>query len=466
MFHWTGTILTTSLHKHWCKKVANMKRALKVEIQGREIIKPSHPTPHHLRNLELSLLDQINYSLYVCTCFLYKANKNVNADQVSQRLKSSLSETLTKFYPFAGRVKEDFSIECNDEGVEFIEGRANGFLSEYLQNPDQKLLTEFQPFGGKDPPVAGKGPLLVVQVTFFKCGGVGVTTLSSQKFVDALSYTTFQNCWAAIARGEFRKAVIPEFVAASVFPPSESFVPFPTHFAPAESNRFVFDASKLAQLQAEVASASVPRPSLVEALTALIWKCARTASRSNRGFARPSLLVQAVNLRSVVVPPLSENSVGNSIGFMPAQTSEKEMELQELVCKLRKAKDEFTNNGIQTLLETKSILNVSESTRDKFERDEIDFFSCTSMISFPVHEGADFGWGKPIHVTFPNYTTPNVVILVSTEDGAGVEAFVYLSPEDMPIFERSQELLSFATLNPSVQVNEKEKGSFASKSSL
>ncbi|GAY47093.1 hypothetical protein CUMW_102020 [Citrus unshiu] len=411
-----------------------MKRALKVEIQGREIIKPSHPTPHHLRNLELSLLDQTNYSLYVCTCFLYKVNNNVKADQVSQRLKSSLSETLTKFYPFAGRVKDDFSIECNDEGVEFIDGRADGFLSEYLQNPDQKLLTEFQPFGGKGDPIAGKGPLLILQVTFFKCGGVAITTLSSHKLIDALSSSIFISCWAAVAR--------------------------------AESNRFVFDASKLAQLQAEVASASVPRPSRVEALTALIWKCARTASRSNRGFARPSLLVQAVNLRSVVVPPLSENSVGNSIGFMPAQTSEKEMELQELVCKLRKAKDEFSNNGIQTLLETKSILNVSESTRDKFERDEIDFFSFTSMISFPVHEGADFGWGKPIHVTFPNYTTPNVVILVSTEDGAGIEAFVYLSPEDMPIFERSQELLSFATLNPPVQVNEKEKGSFASKSSL
>ena len=443
-----------------------MDRALKVEILGREIIKPSHPTPHHLRNFKLSLLDQINYSLYICTCLVYKANKNVKADRISQRLKSSLSETLTKFYPFAGRVKDDFSIECNDEGVEFIEGRANGFLSEYLQNPDQKLLTEFQPFGGKDQPVAGKGPLLVVQVTFFKCGGLGVTTLSSQKLVDALSYTTFQNCWAAIARGEFRKAVIPEFVAASVFPPSESFVPLPTHISLAESRRFVFDASKIAQLQAKVASATVPSPSRVEALTALIWKSARSASRSNRGFPRPSLGVQSANLRTVVGPPFSANSVGNSTGFMPAQTSEKEEELQDLVCMLRKAKDDFSKNGIQTLLKTKSILNVSQSTIDKLESDKMDYYSFTSMNTFPFYEAADFGWGKPMHVTFLPYTTPNIVILLGTRDGKGIEALVFLSPEDMAFFERNQELLSFATLNPPIQENNKEEVSFFLKSSL
>lgn len=443
-----------------------MERALKVEVLSREIIKPSHPTPHHLRNFKLSLLDQIIYSLYICTCFLYKVNKNVKADRISQRLKSSLSETLTKFYPFAGRVKDDFSIECNDEGVEFIEGRVNGFLSEYLQNPDQKLLTEFQPFGGKNHPVAGKGPLLIVQVTFFKCGGVAITTLALHKLIDALSYTTFQNCWAAIARGEFRKAVIPEFVAASVFPPSESFVPFPTHSSPAESRRFVFDSSKIAQLQAKITSATVPRPSRVEALSALIWKSARTASRSYHGFPRPSLGVQAANLRTAVGPPFSENSVGNIIGFMPAQTSEKEVGLQDLVCMLRKAKDEFRKNGVQTLLITKSFLNVSESTMEKLERDEMDYYTFTSLNTFPFYEAADFGWGKPIQVTFLHFTTPNIVIFLGTRDGKGIEALVFLSPEEMAFFERNQELLSFATLNPPIHENNKEVVSFFLKSSL
>ena len=444
-----------------------MDKAIEVEILGRETIKPSCPTPHHLRNFNLSLIDQIIYSLYVCTCFLYKVNDDVTADQISQRLKSSLSETLTKFYPFAGRVKDDFSIECNDQGVEYIEGRANGFLSQYLQKPDQKLLCEFQPFGGKENPIPGKGPLLIVQVTFFKCGGVAVTTLASHKLIDALSYTTFHNCWAAIARGQSSNAVIPKFVAASVFPPSESFVPFPAHFSPAESNRFVFDAQKIAQLQAKIASPSVPRPSRVEALTALIWKCARAASKSSPGgYPRSSMLLQAMNLRTMVVPPLPNNSVGNSIGFMPAQTSEKEMELQDLVFIQRKAKEEFSQSAVQTLLETKSMLNVPESIRDEIEADEIDLFTFTSMVTFPFYEAADFGWGKPMHVTILNYTTQNLVTFLSTKEGTGIEALVYLSPEVMALFQRNQELLSFATLNPPIQVNEKEKLSFVLKSSL
>lgn len=71
-----------------------------------------------------------------------------------------------------------------------------------------------------------------------------------------------------------------------------------------------------------------------------------------------------------------------------------------------------------------------------------------------------------MHVTFLPYTTPNIVILLGTRDGKGIEALVFLSPEDMAFFERNQELLSFATLNPPIQENNKEEVSFFLKSSL
>ena len=147
-----------------------MERALEVQVLARESIKPAYPTPQHLRNFKLSLMDQINFPVYVSTIFLYKADNNVKAEQMSQRLKSSLSKTLTKFYPFAGRVKDDFSIECNDEGAEYVEALANGFLFEYLQKPDQNLLRDFHPFNCAEYPVASNGdPMLRIQATFFIC---------------------------------------------------------------------------------------------------------------------------------------------------------------------------------------------------------------------------------------------------------------------------------------------------------
>lgn len=45
-----------------------------------------------------------------------------------EKLEKSLSETLAQFYPFAGRfVRDDFSVECNDEGVDYLEARVSGF---------------------------------------------------------------------------------------------------------------------------------------------------------------------------------------------------------------------------------------------------------------------------------------------------------------------------------------------------
>ncbi|KAK9178488.1 hypothetical protein WN943_027679 [Citrus x changshan-huyou] len=459
-----------------------MGRALEVEIVAKEAIKPSYPTPHYLRNFKRSLMDQINYPMYTTGIFIYKVNDDddlsVKAGRISRRLKSSLSETLTKFYPFAGKVKDDFSIECNDDGVEFIEGRANGFLSQYLQEPDHNLLSEFHPFG-KEGPVAGKdSPLLIVQATFFKCGGVAIATCASHVLIDGMSLATFINCWAATARvddhhqpSKLPASMLPQYVTASLFPASEAVSSYPLRFSPSERvefNRFVFDASKIAQLKAEAASEIVPRPSTVEAITALIWKCTRTASRSNHGGSpRPSLLLQGANFRTELVPPLPDNSVGNCVGYAVAQTGEKETKLQDLVCELRRAKEEFSRNGLQTLLENKCLLTIQDqSIRDKFESGEIDFFSFTSVVRFPFYQAADFGWGKPIHVTFLNFVSPNFFMLMATNDGTGVEALVSLSPEDMVLFQRNQELLAFATLNPPVDVNEAKNVSLGLRSSL
>lgn len=429
-----------------------MRGAVEVEVLSRETIKPSSPTPHQLKNFQLSILDQIALPVYISNIFLYKATdeNDGDLDVKSERIKSSLSEALVQFYPFAGKIKDEVSIECNDDGVEYIVARASGLLSEYLQKPDQNLLKEFHPFDTENP-IGSAGPILIVQVTFFKCGGVALEISSSHKLIDGMSLATFINSWAATARAQSSKAImLPEYVTASIFPPSESFVPFPVHLSRCEQNRFVFDASKIDELKAKVASRSVLKPSRVEALTALIWKCARDVSRSTRGSTRPSLLVHAMNLRTMLVPPLPNKSVGNSVGYLSAQTSDKEIQLQELVCILRKAKEEFSKNGLQNLLEIKSIFNIPESIRDKLERDEIDFFTFSSVLRFPFYEAADFGWGKPIHVTFPNYVFPNLFLLIDTKDGEGIEALVTLSTKDMALFECNQELLEFATVNPPI----------------
>jgi hypothetical protein len=59
-----------------------------------------------------------------------------------------LSEILTLFYPLAGRyIKDNLSVDCNDEGVELLEAKVDGVdLTQIVQqdpNSNLELLDHF-----------------------------------------------------------------------------------------------------------------------------------------------------------------------------------------------------------------------------------------------------------------------------------------------------------------------------------
>ncbi|KAI8023176.1 (13S,14R)-1,13-dihydroxy-N-methylcanadine 13-O-acetyltransferase AT1 [Camellia lanceoleosa] len=99
---------------------------VEVEIISKETIKPSSPTPHHLHTCQCSFLDQISPPVHMPILLFFEtdADKLSNAN-MSDQLKTSLSETLTQFYPLAGRLLDNISINCNDEGISYLEARAN-----------------------------------------------------------------------------------------------------------------------------------------------------------------------------------------------------------------------------------------------------------------------------------------------------------------------------------------------------
>lgn len=155
-----------------------------------------------------------------------------------------------------------------------------------------------------------------------------------------------------------------------------------------------------------------------------------------------SLTAHSMNLRRMVSPPLPDNCVGNFVGDFPAKATQREIELQDLVHQLRKGKDEFCKNGMQNILEKKS------SLMHGVEGDAVDFYMYSDLSRLPMYD-TDFGLGKPVWVTIPNYMH-NMIMLLSTRNGEGIEALVSLSEEDMALFERDEELLAFADPNPSV----------------
>lgn len=104
--------------------LSKIKQKMKVEIMSKETIKPSSPTPPHLRNFKLSLLDQLAAQVNGCSINFYRSNNNHQSpSQTSENLKKSLSETLTLFYPFAGRLVDNLIIDCNDNGALYFKNQ-------------------------------------------------------------------------------------------------------------------------------------------------------------------------------------------------------------------------------------------------------------------------------------------------------------------------------------------------------
>ncbi|KAI4373833.1 hypothetical protein MLD38_011905 [Melastoma candidum] len=118
---------------------------VQVEVVRAETVKPSSPTPDHLRRLELSFLDQVSPPVFM-PIVLFFPDDGVHSDQEKgDRIKESLSEALTLYYPLAGRVKDNLYVDCNDEGVLYVEARVRCQLYDILRDPVPKVLNEFLP---------------------------------------------------------------------------------------------------------------------------------------------------------------------------------------------------------------------------------------------------------------------------------------------------------------------------------
>ncbi|KAH7570428.1 hypothetical protein JRO89_XS05G0105000 [Xanthoceras sorbifolium] len=192
---------------------------LEVEVISIEIIKPSSSTPDHLRHHKLSFLDyQLAPPVYNHMVFFYPCDHEINSVEVlSDHLKQSLCDVLTCFYPLAGRIKGNATfVDCDDQGVPFMEATVKCQLSQLLENPIPAQLNKlllFELDGVQELPLG-------VQFNSFDCGGVGIGACISHFVGDALSFFTFMRCWAAYsASGEAQDLMRVEFVSDTLFPP-------------------------------------------------------------------------------------------------------------------------------------------------------------------------------------------------------------------------------------------------------
>ncbi|KAI3868996.1 hypothetical protein MKX03_015953 [Papaver bracteatum] len=166
---------------------------MKVEVVSTETIKPSSPTPNHLRTSKLSFLDQLSPPIYVPIILFYpidcKNGCKSTVELICDNFKKSLPETLNKHYPLAGRVKDSSFVECNDDGVEYIEAKVHdvsGGTFQIIQDPNIHVLRRLLPFDPYGAEGYNKKVILSTQMNVLEedCGGIVIGICISHKIGD------------------------------------------------------------------------------------------------------------------------------------------------------------------------------------------------------------------------------------------------------------------------------------------
>ncbi|XVF52401.1 hypothetical protein PTKIN_Ptkin05aG0015400 [Pterospermum kingtungense] len=450
-------------------KSIEIKKMIKIksEIVSRQTIKPSTPTPPHLKTFKMSLLDQISPGIHGNMTFFFPSNTTTGSisddfSEKSKLLQDSISRTLSVFYPLGGRLVDAATIDCNDEGAFYIEAKVNIQLSEILNQPEFSLMDHFLPTTDPKTMELSNGAMFLVQFTSFTCGGVAISLSLTHKLADVSALLTLLSSWSSICRGE-SDPLVPDLVGEKFLAPRDelSAMSASLNINAAEKfslRRFVFSAEKIAELKAKVGpkfrEALQSHPSRVEVVLALLWKCAVANKKLKKGSFGPTVLFQAVNLRKRMSPPLPETAIGNFIWpFMVVANEEKDLDLDELVIRMRKSFNEFNSTKANMFRGEEAPMSIMAALKERGEflrnNREMTVYKCSSWCKFPLYD-TDFGWGKPLWHVSVNKLVTNTIALADTRSRDGIEALFTLDDEEMALFEQNEELLKYATLNPSV----------------
>ncbi|KAE9619004.1 putative benzyl alcohol O-benzoyltransferase [Lupinus albus] len=178
-----------------------------------EYVTPAKPTPHEIKPLS-DIDDQQGLRIQIPFIQIYRNEPSMEGKDPVQVIRQALAQTLVFYYPFAGRLREGadrkLMVDCNEEGVLFIEADADVTLEQFgdaLQPP----LPCFEELLYDVPGSEGilYTPLLLIQVTRLKCGGFIVGLRFNHTMVDGAGILQFMTALSEMARGLHEPSILP-----------------------------------------------------------------------------------------------------------------------------------------------------------------------------------------------------------------------------------------------------------------
>ncbi|CAK9326031.1 unnamed protein product [Citrullus colocynthis] len=443
---------------------------LKVNIKECSVVFPSQLEPQKNSKLFLTNIDQVlNFS--VETVHFFPPHSHFPPNVVTEKIKSTFSKLLVPYEFLAGRLKVNhengrFEIDCNGGGAGFVVASSDYFLNEigdlvYPNPAFQQLVTKsldalFKPHDQ---------PLVILQVTLFKCGGFSMGFSMNHCTLDGLSFRLFLDNFAALANNK-PLAVTPCHDRHLLVARSPPRVTFPHHELlkldtplPSldSSNASVFEATPqdldfkifkltatdIAALKQKAQSITTgdrddshggkkPRITGFNVVTALVWRCKALSFDAENNCERLSTLLYAVDIRPRMNPPLPTSYCGNAVLTVYATAKCKELE------------DRPFSRVVEMVAEAAAMMT------DEYARSAIDWgelykgfpngeFLVSSWWRLGFAE-VEYPWGKPRYSCPVVYHRKDIILLFpdmneSGKTNNGVNVLVALPKKQMEKFQ-------------------------------
>ncbi|KAL8463777.1 hypothetical protein ACS0TY_033648 [Phlomoides rotata] len=423
---------------------------LKITFQESTLVFPSQETEK--RSFFLSNIDQIlNYN--VPTFYFFSANPDYPPEQVSKRLKLAVQRVLVPYDFMAGRFKLNeesgrLEIDCNAAGAGFVVASSEFSLDEIgdLVCPNvgfQQLAVQTLP--DNLGPNKDDHPLFILQVTSFRCGGFAIGMSVNHILLDGFSAKGFNENLASQAFDDKPLAVVPfhnRRLLAARSPPHVAFQ-HPEFFKPdiaPPSGPPVFDCKKeelafkvftfspidINVLKEKATTEKGARISSLSVVAALIWRCKALSKDDVYDKERVSTLLNVLNLRPRLIPPLPATYCGNPL--LVAYATAKCHDIEDMPFSAA----------------VKMVAEAPARVTDEYARSVIDWLEINKglpcgeyMVSSWLKLGfeeVEFPWGKAIHSGPVVNHRKDICWIFPTGDG-GVNALVSLPPPEMQRFE-------------------------------
>ncbi|KAG6520850.1 hypothetical protein ZIOFF_017911 [Zingiber officinale] len=421
-----------------------------INVRRSTMVRPAEATPQ--RRLWLSNLDLLMPHYHTLSVYFYRPDGSANFFDAAV-LRDSLARVLVPFYPMAGRLARGQDgrvvIDCNGEGALFVEADAEATVDDF---------GDFAPTGGLEQLVPKPNadytdgisafPLLLLQVTHFKCGGAALGVGTQHHSVDGVAGLHFINSWSDVARGlgialqpiidrtllRARDPPNPSFTHIEYQPPpsmnttSDAQVPSPA----AAVGIFKFTREQLNRLKAKAPPGG--SYSTYVLLAAHVWRCACIA----RDLPPDQMTKMYIPTdgRQRVQPPLPQGYFGNVIFLTtPIATAGQVTSpeggpspaakiIQEALVRMDASYLQSALDYLEMQPNQKALVRGPHTFR-------CPSLCFTSWARLPIHD-ADFGWGRPIFMGPGRiaYEGQSYVLPSAAGDG-GLSVAISLQPNHM-----------------------------------